>query len=264
TSVDENFDTIEKINAINLASLRISLLCFPIGGTIIYLLTFNKRSERLLDKSNFQLFAHINYDIVCPRISVEKIEEHVKAYSQYMESILPKRRKEQEDFLKQRLCENNDSLSNLQSKITHYTTITLALTGALVYLQTILPSSSTSFIIKFIFYYLFLLLISDIINLFLFLRKGMMVNSFLQSSFKSLRFDSSNYALTKALYGDWIARKDDVSYFAGIVRNTEKYLYRAILVGIILYIFSIPLQHSSNDTGNEAISTPSGMFLAVN
>ncbi|EEC0793050.1 hypothetical protein AL790_004508, partial [Salmonella enterica subsp. enterica] len=60
------------------------------------------------------------------------------------------------------------------------------------------------------------------------------------------------------------ARKDDVSYFAGIVRNTEKYLYRAILVGIILYIFSIPLQHSSNDTGNEAISTPSGMFLAVN
>ncbi|ECD4884359.1 hypothetical protein E1K87_24060, partial [Salmonella enterica subsp. enterica serovar Coleypark] len=136
----ENFDTIEKTNAINLASLRISLLCFPIGGTIIYLLTFNKRSERLLDKSNVQLFAHINYDTVCPRISVEKIEEHVKAYSQYMESILPKRRKEQEDFLKQRLCENNDSLSNLQSKITHYTTITLALTGALVYIQTILPS----------------------------------------------------------------------------------------------------------------------------
>ncbi|HAM5500668.1 TPA: hypothetical protein IB137_004796, partial [Escherichia coli] len=143
TSLDENFDTIEKRNVINSTSLRVSLLCFPVGSKIIYLLTFNKKSNRILDKSNFQFFTSIHYDTLCPRISGTKIEEYVMAYSQYIKSILPKRRKEQEDFLKQRLSENNDSLSNLQSKITHYTTITIALTGAVVYLQTILPSANT-------------------------------------------------------------------------------------------------------------------------
>ncbi|EEX9031742.1 hypothetical protein E9Z92_001684 [Escherichia coli] len=264
TSLDENFDTIEKRNVINSTSLRVSLLCFPVGSKIIYLLTFNKKSNRILDKSNFQFFTSIHYDTLCPRISGTKIEEYVMTYSQYIKSILPKRRKEQEDFLKQRLSENNDSLSNLQSKITHYTTITIALTGAVVYLQTILPSANTNIAIRFISYYLFFILLVDIINLFLFLRKGMMVSSFSQSSFKSLKFDNSNHALTKAIYRDWIARKDDVRYFAGIVRNAEKYLYRSILVGITLYMFSISLQYYSDNPVNEIIFTPSGMFLAVN
>ncbi|EFN9426897.1 TPA: hypothetical protein ACXGT9_005045, partial [Escherichia coli] len=264
TSLDESFDTIEKRNVINSTSLRVSLLCFPVGSKIIYLLTFNKKSKRILDKSNFHFFTSIHYDTLCPRISGAKIEEYVMAYSQYIKSILPKRRKEQEDFLKQRLSENNDSLSNLQSKITHYTTITIALTGAVVYLQTILPSANTNFAIRFISYYLFFILLVNIINLFLFLRKGMMVSSFSQSSFKSLKFDNSNYALTKAIYRDWIARKDDVRYFAGIVRNAEKYLYRSILVGITLYMFSISLQYYSDNPVNEIIFTPSGMFLAVN
>lgn len=264
TSLDENFDTIEKSNVINFTSLRASLLCFPAGSKVIYILTFNKKSERIFDKSNFQFFASIHYDELCPRISVEEIEKYVMAYSQYIKSILPKRRKEQEDFLKQRLSENNDRLSNLQSKITHYTTITIALTGAVVYLQSILPPANTNFAIKFISYYLFFILLIDIINLFLFLRKGIMVSSFSQSSFKSLKFDNSHYALTKAIYHDWIARKDDVIYFAGIVRNAEKYLYRSILVGISLYIFSISLQYYSNNPISEIIFTPSGMFLAVN
>ena len=89
TSLDESFDTIEKRNVINSTSLRVSLLCFPVGSKIIYLLTFNKKSKRILDKSNFHFFTSIHYDTLCPRISGAKIEEYVMAYSQYIKSILP-------------------------------------------------------------------------------------------------------------------------------------------------------------------------------
>ncbi len=44
-SLDESFDTIEKRNVINSTSLRVSLLCFPVGSKIIYLLTFNKNQN---------------------------------------------------------------------------------------------------------------------------------------------------------------------------------------------------------------------------
>lgn len=62
--------------------------------------------------------------------------EKVKEYVENIRNQSIEKTKEQEEFLKQRISENNGSMSTIRYKITHYTTIIFAFASALVYLFT--------------------------------------------------------------------------------------------------------------------------------
>ncbi|ECJ2319310.1 hypothetical protein FNH64_24750 [Salmonella enterica subsp. diarizonae] len=162
--------------------------------------------------------------------------------------------KEQEEFLKQRITENNESMSTIRNKITHYTTIIFAFASALVYLFSKTSVVYSSNALALIYYYILLTITVQVVNSALFLRKGMLISSFYQSSFKELRTSAYKHELIKSFYRDWFAKNDDVRYFAGIVKNAEKYLYRAICIGFMFFILITLLSNENNKTDKHHFS----------
>ncbi|PWC22828.1 hypothetical protein DDT52_00730 [Brenneria roseae subsp. roseae] len=256
TSIDDNFDTIEKMEQVSHVNVRISLITIPFGSRIFYFLTYKKEGCIFFEKENFNSFFVLDYDLKWGRKKEDIIESLVNDYKIHIDNQPIEKIKNQDEFLKQKISENNDSMSTVRNKITHYTTIMLALTGALTYLYTKISIADLSNYLSLFFCYLLIIITAQIINLALFLRKGMMVSSFYQSSFKDLKNSSYKHELTKSLYRDWLAKNDDVRYFSGIVKNSEKYLYRAICIGIIAFIIITLSSGSSSEIKTE-------IFLSV-
>ena len=124
----------------------------------------------------------------------------------------------------------------------------LAFASALVYLFTKTSAIYSSSVLILIYYYILLIITVQVVNLALFLRKGMLISSFYQSSFKELRTSVYKKELTKSFYRDWFAKNDDVRYFAGIVKNAEKHLYRAICIGFIFFTLITLSSNENNQT----------------
>ncbi|WP_270447651.1 hypothetical protein [Klebsiella pneumoniae] len=248
TSVDENFDTLETRQQCVLDNLRLSLIAIPLGNKIYYILTFKKSSPDLLKKENFGFLFILDYDLKWGRKSPDFIESQVEKYVKNIEAQSMEKTKEQEEFLKQRISENNESMSVIRNKITHYTAIMLAFASALVYLFTKTSAIYSSSVLILIYYYILLIITVQVVNLALFLRKGMLISSFYQSSFKELRTSVYKKELTKSFYRDWFAKNDDVRYFAGIVKNAEKHLYRAICIGFIFFTLITLSSNENNQT----------------
>lgn len=236
TSDDENFDTLKVRQQCVLANLRLSLIALPFGNKNYYIFTFRKISSDFFNKENYNFLFILDYDLKWGRKSPDFIEKKVKEYIENIGNQAIEKTKEQEEFLKQRISENNESMSTIRNKITHYTTIIFAFTSALVYLFTKTSTVYSSNTLALMYYYILLTITVQVVNSALFLRKGMLISSFYQSSFKDLRASAYKHELTKSLYRDWVAKNDDVRYFAGIVKNAEKYLYRAICIGFIFFI----------------------------
>lgn len=254
TSNDENFDTLESGWRRVPENLRLSLLAIPFGNKVYYIITYKKINTKFFNKKNYDLFFILDYDLKWGRNSSDFIEEKVKVYANQMDSQSIEKIKEQEEFLKQRISENNESMSTLRNKITHYTTIFFAFASALVYLFTKTSVIFSSDILALIYHYLLFTITIYVTNIALFLRKGMLINSFYQSSFKELRTSVYKHELTKSFYRDWFAKNDDVRYFSGIVKNAEKYLYRAIIIGLISFVLVTFLSKEKKPTDNHHIS----------
>lgn len=249
TSDDENFDTLEVRQQCVLDNLRLSLLAIPFGSKIYYIFTYRKITTKFLKKENYRFSFILDYDSTWGRKSPEFIENKVNEYVKHIENQPLEKTKEQEEFLKQRISENNENMSTIRNKITHYTTMIFAFASALVYLfakTSVVYSSNT---LALIYYYILLTITVQVVNSALFLRKGMLISSFYQSSFKELRTSTYKHELIKSFYRDWFAKNDDVRYFAGIVKNAEKYLYRAICIGFIFFILITLSSNEDNQTG---------------
>lgn len=145
-------------------------------------------------------------------------------------------------------------MSTIRNKITHYTTIIFAFASALVYLFTKKFVVYTLNTLALIYYYILLTITVQVVNSALFLRKGMLISSFYQSSFKELRMLAYKHEITKSFYRDWFAKNDDVRYFAGIIKNAEKYLYRAIYIGFIFFILITLSSNEDNQTDKHHFS----------
>ncbi|BEL76333.1 hypothetical protein ABTW57_07095 [Serratia sp. SM59] len=255
TSDDDNFDTLEARRQCVLENLRLSLIAIPFGNKNYYVFTFRKIAPGIFNKENYGFLFILDYDLKWGRKSHDFIENKVREYVENIEYQSLEKTKEQEEFLKQRISENNESMSTIRNKITHYTTIIFAFASALVYLFTKTSVVYPSNTLALIYYYILLTITVQVINSALFLRKGMLISSFYQSSFKELRRSAYRHELTKSFYRDWFAKNDDVRYFAGIVKNAEKYLYRAICIGFIFFILITLSSDVDNQTEKHHFSS---------
>lgn len=253
-SCDENFDTLEIRQQCISATLRISLISIPCGNKKYYIFTFRKMVANFFNKENYNFIFILDYDLECKRKSPDSIDNEVKEYVKTIKNQSAKKTKEQEEFLKQRISENNENMSTIRNKITHYTTIMLAFASVLVYLFTKISDVYTSNTLSLIYYYILLTITVQVVNSALFLRKGMLINSFYQSSLNDLITSNYNHELTKSFYRDYLAKNDDVRYFAGIIKNAEKYLYRAICIGFVFFILLTLLSNKDNQTDSHHFS----------
>ncbi|KAB7895994.1 hypothetical protein GA565_08330 [Rouxiella sp. S1S-2] len=251
-SHDMNFDTVDGKN--NFRDFRISFLQIPLGEKILYFLTYKIIGTTVFSRKNFKFFYSLKFDSIQKRIGSQCIDTLVKQYEQNVSSKLELNQlNQQEAFLTQRISECNDSISNVYNRISYYLTIMLAFFGVITYLFTV-NFNCEFLIIQTIYYYLILIIIFDNISLAFFIKKGLSVNSFHRSSFKDLRTDSGSDALAKSLYRDWTASKNDTEYFVGILKNSEKYMYRIIVIGIITLSLSyIPQVVKPSNSGNNII-----------
>ncbi|CAI1570528.1 hypothetical protein [Serratia entomophila] len=254
TSDDENFDTLEARQKCVLANLRLSLIAIPFGNKNYYIFTFKKIASNFFNKENYGFLFILDYDLKWGRKSPDFIENKVREYVENIGNQSVEKTKEQEEFLKQRISENNENMSTIRNKITHYTTIMFAFASALVYLFTKTSVVYASNTLTLIYYYILLTITVQVVNSALFLRKGMLISSFYQSSFKELRTSAYKHELTKSFYRDWFAKNDDVRYFAGIIKNAEKYLYRAICIGFIFFILITLSSREDNQTDRHRFS----------
>ncbi|MBN3114380.1 hypothetical protein H4F46_05625 [Pectobacterium brasiliense] len=255
TSYDENFDTIESEQSISFVNLRFSLINIPFGRKIYYFITYRKTSDNYFNRKDFNLIYLLDYDLKWGRKTANIIEGQVKDYVKNIYNQTIEKTKEQESFLKQRISESNESMSTIRNKITHYTTIMFAFASALTYLYTKTSISFCPSFVAFIYHYLLFIITVQVLNLALFLRKGMMINSFYQSSFKELRQSDYKHELTTSIYRDWLARNDDTRYFSGIVKNAEKYLYRSICIGLISFLVVNSFSNNNTHIKNDNILT---------
>lgn len=255
TSYDENFDTIESEQSISIVNLRFSLINIPLGRKIYYFITYRKTSDNYFNRKNFNLIYLLDYDLKWGRKTANIIEGQVKDYVKNIYNQPIEKTKEQESFLKQRISESNESMSTIRNKITHYTTIMFAFASALTYLYTKTSIPFCPSFVAFIYHYLLFIITVQVLNLALFLRKGMMINSFYQSSFKELRQSDYKHELTISIYRDWLARNDDTRYFSGIVKNAEKYLYRSICIGLISFLVVNSFSNNNTHIKNDNILT---------
>lgn len=254
TSDDENFDTLEVRRQCVHPNLRLSLISIPFGNKNYYIFTFKKVASNFFNTENYSFLLILDYDLKWGRKSPYFIENKVREYVENIENQSAEKIKEQEEFLKQRITENNESMSTIRNKITHYTTIIFAFASALVYLFSKTSVVYSSNALALIYYYILLTITVQVVNSALFLRKGMLISSFYQSSFKELRTSAYKHELIKSFYRDWFAKNDDVRYFAGIVKNAEKYLYRAICIGFMFFILITLLSNEDNKTDKHHFS----------
>lgn len=252
-SSDKKFDTLSDPDDMINAPLRLSLLALNIGVYKLYLFTF------LITLSPFKLsnprfLETLFFDNVQCRKTVQEIDSMTKTYEkETLLKIDTDERIRQEEFLKIRTSENNDTLSNIFDKLNYYTTVILAFSAALIYVYSKLSELHLN-ITTLLIFYLSLINLLDIFDLILLLRRSVSISGFHRSSFKSLRLNNKNYALTKSLYFDWAASTNDVQYYAGLTKNTEIRSFRVILVGFFLLI-------CTSTTSNNVESDKNGTLL---
>lgn len=216
-SNDDNFGTY-----CDFSTARLSLLSIPIGVNIIYLISMNRSNNK------FNFFTFISFDVIQSRVKPNEVEEKVKKYESYLKTSTCLQRIQQEEFLKIRIAESIGSLYSLHNKVSFYSTIGLALFGFLGFLLTEIVSFKAFLYIKLVSCFFWGLSLVYAINLALFIKKSIAVSSFYKSSFGDLKNNTEETALSTAFYRDWYDVNDAVRYYASLVKNIEKYLYRLI------------------------------------
>ena len=250
-SMDDNFDTIEKKNFLIGKELRFALLALSFGTIKLYLITFSITPSPFKWKG-ISLFQHINFDLVQNRKTPGFLKAQMDEYeSSTLKNIDTETREKQEEFLKLRIAENNESLSNIFNKVNYHTTIILAYAAVLVYTYTKLIELQITTATTFI-YYLAIINLLDIFDLIFLLKKTVSISGFVRSTFKQLRSCNEKYSLTKSLYFDWAASTNDVKYFAGLAKNSEIISIRIIFIGIIILasttLFPEQIKNSRQET----------------
>ncbi len=224
-SNDDNFGTYN-----NFSTARLSLFSIPLGTNIIYVISLNRVNNK------FNFFKCISFDELQSRVEPSEVEEKVKSYELYLRTSTNLQQIQQEEFLKIRIAESIGSLYSLHNKVSFYSTIGLALFGFLGFLLTEIVNFKTFFYIKLSPYFLWGLSLVYATNLTLFIKKAIAVSSFYKSSFGDLKKNSKETALSTAFYRDWYDIKDAVRYYASLVKNIEKYLYRLIGACILTWL----------------------------
>ncbi|MFP2485677.1 hypothetical protein [Enterobacter ludwigii] len=234
-SIDENFDTIIPSLVTRKNTFRLSLVALNAGTIKIYIITF-LFSPQTFKFSELNFIKALHFDKVQHRKTDIELQAMTDTYEvQTLQKINNDDKAMQEEFLKIRISENNDSLSNIFDKLNYYTTIILAFSAALIYAYSKLIEFQLN-ITTYLIYYIAFINLLDLLDLILLLRRSVSISGFIRSSFKDLRKSKTTYALTKSLYFDWAASTDDVKYYAGLTKNTEMRSFRVILLGFFLLI----------------------------
>lgn len=234
-SIDENFDTVTHSHVSTKTRFRFSLAALSLGTLKLYIFTFSI-IPNALRMEGFKLFYLLDFDKIQYRKNSNEINAITKKYEdETLNNLESDERLRQEEFLKIRITENNDTLSNIFDKANYYTTVILAFSAALVYAYSKLIELQLN-ITTLVIFYLALINMLDLLDLLLLLRRSVSVSGFHRSSFENLRTCKKEYALTKSLYFDWVASSNDVQYYAGLTKNTEMRSFRVILVGFLLLI----------------------------
>ncbi|WP_447880642.1 hypothetical protein [Serratia fonticola] len=237
-SDDANYDTIEQGNIGEDTHFRFSVLYIPLGDKLLYFFSFKKEVNSSGSELSFKALYEIKFDEKQVRETQSNIEDAVKKYEEEtLKNITECRRCQQEEFMKLRIAERENSMSAIYNKINYHTTIMLAFSAVLVFIYSKVQEIASVNYLWCLIYYLLLINFFDILSLGIFLRKSIQVKGFYRSSFKELRISEEDYALAKSLYRDWYAGNSDVSYFAGMTKNSEKLLFRVILNGLIVLLF---------------------------
>ncbi|MHA3357381.1 hypothetical protein ACX1HO_19135 [Yersinia enterocolitica] len=226
-SNDQNFGTYNDLD-----TARFSLFSLPLGESIFYLFTLYKKD----DIWHINLYKKLSFDQVQSRVKPSEIEEKVAAYENYIVGISDQERERQEEFLKIRIAELTGALYSLHNKVSFYSTIGLALLGFLGYLLGEIVNSNLPIMLIWIFYALWGLSFLYALNLVLFIRSSIAVNSFYKSSFSGLKKDPKKTALAISFYRDWYDINDVVRYIASLVKNIEKYLYWLISSCVVTWV----------------------------
>ncbi|EHX5858027.1 MULTISPECIES: hypothetical protein [Enterobacteriaceae] len=232
-SADDNFDTIEKNNFSVGQEFRLTFLALSFGTIKIYLITCTFIANPFKWKG-ISLSYQISFDTVQKRKSPSILEAQMTEYENVtLKNIDDEKRAKQEEFLKLRTAENNDSLNSIFNKVNYHTTIILAYAAVLVYAYTKLielPITATTTLI----YYLAITNLLNMFDLMFLLKRIVSISDFTRSTFKELRSCNEKYSLAKSLYFDWAASTDDVKYFAGLAKNSEIISMRIIFIGMIV------------------------------
>jgi hypothetical protein len=242
TSIDSNFDTIERGKLHRNTNLRISVLYLPLGTIRLYILTFKIHRNK-----NTPLFCDINLWHTIKFNKIQKtlsIEELSKRTNDYEDEILTKINKssltQQEEFLKIRISENQNSMANTLNKSGYHTTVILAYAAVFTFTYTQYLEIETNIYISILVCYLTAITLFEIINLFLFLKKSVEVRGTHRSSFMELKISKKHYALAKSLYFDWQSTTTSLTYTVGLARNTEQSSLKIIALGLlILFVVTV-------------------------
>lgn len=235
---------------------RISLIALSIGVDKYYLLTWNKGKLMLYDKIELLSFLK----------SEDEVNQKAKSYE---ELIISEAFKENNDevvlnrhqhYLNRRTDDFGSTYSNILSKINNYTAICIAYLAFLSFLTssmlTYWNQSETSFI-KIIAYISFVYAIYYFINAALFLRFSLKVKGVAKSKFSTIKNVTTDVALAKAAYIDWMSSKNRVEDNATILLNVEKYLYSSIFFSLLAW-FSVSFMTS------DVAKLPSELSSAIN
>jgi hypothetical protein len=247
-SIDSNFDSIESDKINPETSVRFSIIYFPLGVLRLYILTINVHRK---DGKPSSFDMRFKYNLQFNDIQIPPDpNELLKLTESYELKTLAKNSasslSQQEEFLKIRISENQNSKANILNKSGYHTTIILAFAAVLVFSYTQFIEIKTPIYYSVAVCYLFTITFFEIVNLVLFLKKSVEVRGVHRSTFKDLRESEKYYALAKSLYFDWLSTSKDLTYNVGLARNTERSSLRIIALGLSILVLVVAAPQNTN------------------
>lgn len=262
TSADSNFDSIEAGKIDQDTSLRFSALYLPLGMVRLYILTVNIHRKNGVPLSfDSKLIFTINFNDIQKSIDLATISKRTEDYeTEILSAVSATSLTQQEEFLKMRISENQNSMANILNKSGYHTTVMLAYAAVLAFAYTQYLEIETTKYLCILFTYLATITFFEIINLALFLKKSVEVRGIYRSTFNELKTSDKNYALAKSLYFDWQSTNNSLTYSVGLARNTEQSSIRVITLGLTILFLAILSPKKTNSA--ESYDAPLNYYIA--
>jgi len=212
--------------------LRLSLFSLSLGQHKYYLLSLFKAN----DKWAFQLYKDLNFYDVCSIDSeklitdkVDKFDSQIKSKGDESISILI-------ELLKEKISQNQNRITSSFSKLNSYRAIILAFSGVGAYLLTKLIRITEFSYLPVLSSVLLLLFAIYAFNAFKYVTLALTIKSFVRSSFKDLKIETSKLQLAKCFYTDLVSKNNESHVIVSITKNAEKYFSRCSLMLFLAWI----------------------------
>lgn len=227
---------------------RYSLISLGVGGVKIHLLTYCE---------GFNFLKVVSLDNIMSWPSQKEVDEKTEEFRQEINNTSDDELTLQREFLVNYIQDQNSSESNLQNKISTYTTILVLVVPAIFSGLVYVFSEKETITLWWAILILLAGLLYSSLNQIYFLYRAHNIKGRTRPTFSDLRANCNIRELVTSYYTHWISARREVQCIAGYIRNVEKYLQDILLFALALFALlnaQIFIRHSDVNKAPSSIT----------